>query len=152
MILLEIRFEAHDQKLLAIVEAFKTSCHYLESCKFEVLVLTDYNNLRRFMDTKNLSSRQARWAQKLSWYHFQIYYRQGKAYAVADALSRFLQRSSSKEEKLRVENIQILHRLQYLLTNASLSGLNFASPESRLSPLHQVFIYGTHVLPQLCKY
>ena len=145
-------FYTHDQELLAIVEAFKTWHHYLEGCKFEVLVLTDHNNLRRFMDTKSLSSRQVRWAQELSRYHFRIDYRQGKANAAADALSRFPQRNSSEEEKLRAENTQILHRLQSSLTNASLSGLSLASPESRLSPLHQVLICGTHVLPQLCRY
>ena len=60
MIPAETRYETHDGELLAIVEAFKTWRHYLEGCKHEVLVLTDYNNLRRFMDTKSLSSRQVR--------------------------------------------------------------------------------------------
>ena len=43
------------------------------------------------MDTKSLSSRQVRWAQKLSRYHFQIDYHQGKGTGAADALSRFPQ-------------------------------------------------------------
>ena len=104
------------------------------------------------MDTKSLSSRQVRWAQELSRYHFRIDYRQGKANAAADALSRFPHRSQSEEEELRTENTQILHRLQSSLTNASLSGLSCTSLESRLSPLHQVLICGTHVLPQLCRF
>ena len=65
MIPAETRYETHNGELLAIVEAFKTWRHYLEGCKHEVLVLTDHNNLRRFMDTKSLSSRQVRWAQEL---------------------------------------------------------------------------------------
>ena len=60
MIPAETRYETHDQELLAIVEAFKTWRHYLEGCKYEVFVLTDHNNLCWFMDTKSLSSRQAR--------------------------------------------------------------------------------------------
>ena len=100
MIPAETRYETHDGELLAIVEAFKTWRHYLEGCKHEVLVLTDHNNLRRFMDTKSLSSRQVRWAQELSRYHFQIDYRQGKANAAADALSRFSQRSQDEKDKL----------------------------------------------------
>ena len=60
MIPVETRYKTHDGKLLAIVEAFKIWRHYLEGCTHEVLVLTDYNNLRRFMDTKSLSSRQVR--------------------------------------------------------------------------------------------
>ena len=77
MIPAEIRYETHDGELLAIVKAFKTWRHYLKGCKHEVLILTDHNNLRHFMDTKSLSSRQVRWAQELSQYHFQIDYRQG---------------------------------------------------------------------------
>ena len=146
MIPAETRYETHDAELLAIVEAFKTWRHYLEGCKHEVLVLTDHNNLRRFMDTKSLSSHQVRWAQELSRYYFRIDYRQGKANGAADALSRFPQRSLDEEEKLRAENTQILHRLQSSLTRASLSGL---STSTKLSPLHQVLICGTHVLPQL---
>ena len=61
MIPAETRYKTHNGELLAIVEAFKTWRHYLKGCKHEVLVLIDYNNLRQFMDTKSLSSRQVRW-------------------------------------------------------------------------------------------
>ncbi len=104
MIPAETRYKTYDQELLAIVEAFKTWRHYLEGCKYEVLVLTNHNNLRRFMDTKSLSFCQVRWAQELSRYHFRIDYRQGKANATADALSRFPQRSQAEEKTLRDEN------------------------------------------------
>ena len=70
MILAGIRYETHNGELLAIIEAFKTWRHYLEESQHEVLVLTNHNNLRRFMKTKSLSSRQVRWAQELSRYHF----------------------------------------------------------------------------------
>lgn len=112
-----------------------------------VLVLTDHNNLRRFMDTKSLSSRRVPWAQKLSRYHFRIDYRQGKANAAADALSRYPQRSLEEEEAPRVENTRILHRLQSSL-KASVSGIT-STPSTSLSPLHQVLVCGTHVFPQL---
>ena len=51
-------YKTHNSKLLAIVKAFKTWRHYLEICKHEVFVFTNYNNLCRFMDTKSLSSCQ----------------------------------------------------------------------------------------------
>ena len=157
MIPAETRYETHDGALLAIAEAFKTWRHYLEGCKHEVLVLTDHNNLRRFMDTKSLSSRQVRWAQKLSRYHFRIDYCQGKVNGAADALSRFPQRSQGEEEALRAENTQILHRLLSSLTKASLLGLsllglNLMGPKASLSPPHQVLICGIHVLPQLHQF
>ena len=60
MIPAETRYETNNGKLLAIIEAFKIWGHYLEGCKHKVLVLTDYNNLQRFMDIKSLSFRQIR--------------------------------------------------------------------------------------------
>ena len=150
IILAETQYETHDGKLLAIVEALKTWRHYLEGCKHELLILTDHDNLRHFMDTKSLSSRQVRWAQELSRYHFQIDYCQGKINAAANALSRFPQKSQHEENKLQAENGQILYHLQNSLTNASLAGLSFSvSPSSSLpSHLHQVIICETYVLPQ----
>ncbi len=60
MIPAETRYKTYNQELLAIVEAFKTWRHYLEGRKYKVLVLTDHNNLRQFMDTKSVSSHQVR--------------------------------------------------------------------------------------------
>ena len=146
MIPAETRYETHDGELLAIVEAFKTWRHNLEGCKHEVLVLTDHNNLCRFMDTKSLSSRQVRWAQELSRYHFRIDYRHGKANGAADALSRYPQQSAEEEKTLCTENIKILYHLQSSL--AKVSGLL----TSHLCPLHQVLICETTVLPQLRQF
>src|SRR5438552_4100826 len=41
--------------------------------------MTDHNNLRYFMTTKELTRRQARWAEKLSAFDFEIVHRAGKA-------------------------------------------------------------------------
>ena len=142
----ETRYKTHDGELLAIVEAFKTWRHYLEGCKHKVLVLTDHNNFRRFMETKSLSSRQVWWAQELSRYHFQIDYLQGKANGAGDVLSCFPQRNEDEEEKFRAENTQIFHCLQSSLTNTTLSGL---SASASLSSLYQVLICETHGLSQL---
>ena len=60
MILAKTRYKTHNGELLSIVKGFKTWRHYLKHCKHEVLVLTDHNNLHRFMDTKSLSFRQVR--------------------------------------------------------------------------------------------
>ena len=146
MIPAETRYETYNGELLAIVEVFKTWRHYLKGCKHKVLVLTDYNNLWKFMDIKSLSPRQVYWAQKLSRYHFRIDYCQGKANAAADALLRFLQRSPVEEEIFRAENTQIFHRLQSLLTNASVSGISSTLSLS-LTSLHQFLICKTLVLP-----
>ena len=143
MIPVETRYKTYDGELLAIVKAFKTWRHYLEGSQHEVLVLTDHNNLRRFMDMKSLSSRQVRWAQELSRYHFRIDYRQGKANGATDALSRYLQRSAKEEKTLQAENVKILHRMQSSL--AKVSGL--LTDSSHLFLLHKVLICGTTILP-----
>ena len=142
----ETRYETHDNELLSIVEAFKTWRHYLEGYKHEVLVLTDCNNLRQFIDMKSLSFCQVRWAQELSRYHFQIDYYQMKVNEAADTLSRFFQRNQAEKVELCTENTRMFHKLQSSLTNASLSSL---STSVKLLPLYRVFICGTYVLPQL---
>ena len=149
MILAKTWYKTYNGELLAIVEAFKTWKHYLEGCKHEVLVLTNHNNLCWFMNTKSLSSRQVRWAQKLSRYHFRIDYCQGKANGAADALSCFPQRNQAEEDELQTENTRIFHKLQSSLTNASFSGL---STSAKFSPLQRVLICGTHILPQLRQF
>ena len=111
MIPAETRYETHNGKLLAIVEAFKTWRHYLEGSQHKVLVLTNHNNLCWFMDTKSLTSRQVRWAQELSHYYFRIDYRQGKANEAADTLSWYPQQSVEEENTLRAENVKILYRI-----------------------------------------
>src|SRR2546430_9701470 len=41
------------------------------------MVLVDHANLRYFMTTKELSRRQARWAERLAAFDFEIQYRKG---------------------------------------------------------------------------
>ena len=141
---------------MAIIETFKTWRHYLEGYKHKVLVLTDHNNLQHCMDTKRLSSKQVQWAQELSRYHFRIDYQQGKANRATDALSQYLQRNSEEKETFRAKNTKILHQLQSLLARVSgLSVSRISIPEIKqqvLSSLHQIFICGTVVLPQLHQF
>ena len=58
MISAKIWYEIYNNKLLAIVKAFKTRRHYFKSCNHEIFVLTNHNNFYHFIDTKNLSSKQ----------------------------------------------------------------------------------------------
>ena len=136
-------YKIHNGKLLAIVKAFKTWRHYLEGCKYEVLVFIDYNNLRCFMDTKNLSSKQVRWVQKLFCYHFCINYWQSKVNGAADALSQYPQQNAKEKATVWAKNTKILHRMQSSLANISGLFLDVSSP------FHPILICGTTVLLQL---
>jgi hypothetical protein len=61
---------------------------YLTSNPHKVHVYTDHKNLQRFLDTKELTRRYARWAEWLGQVKFRIIYRKGTENARADALSR----------------------------------------------------------------
>lgn len=89
MILVKTQYKTHNNKLLAIVKAFKTWRHYLEDYKHKVLVFTDHNNLYRYMNIKSLSFWQVQWAQNLSRYYFRIDYCQDKTKEVADIFSQY---------------------------------------------------------------
>ena len=71
-------WKIHDQELGAIVFAFEKWRHYLEGSKYTIRVQTDHNNLQYFFKAKTLNSKQARWAQMLAAYDFQIEYKPGK--------------------------------------------------------------------------
>lgn len=152
MIPIETRYETYNPELLAIVEAFKTWHHYLESFKYKLFVRIDNNNLCKFLDTKSLSSCQIWWAQKLSFYYFWFNYYQKKANKAANALFQFSQRFTNKKIALRVENIQILYHLQFSLTKASLSDFSLSNHDSGLFSLYLVFIWGTHGFPWLRQF
>jgi hypothetical protein len=87
MIPAERNYETHDQELLAIVKSFRHWRHYLEGSRHPVVVMSDHANLRYFMTTKELSRRQARWAERLAAFDFEILYRKG-ATNPADGPSR----------------------------------------------------------------
>jgi transposase InsO family protein len=84
----ELNYDIHDKELLAIVVAFKVWRVYLEGAKYTITVKTDHKNLTFFTTTKELTRRQARWAETLSQYDFKIVHCKGTENGQADALSR----------------------------------------------------------------
>ena len=46
------QYKTYNGKLLVNIEAFQTRKHYLEDCKHEVLMFTNYNNLQCFANAK----------------------------------------------------------------------------------------------------
>ncbi len=73
----ERNYTVGDQDMLAIVRSCCHWCHYLEGARHPVEVLTDHHNLQRFMATKALTGRQARWWGTLSGYNLNIVYKTG---------------------------------------------------------------------------
>jgi transposase InsO family protein len=88
LIAAERHYETYDGELLAIVESCKHFRHYVEGAQHQLEVISDHNNLQWFMTTKQLTRRQARWAEWLSGIDFKVTYRPGRENDAADALSR----------------------------------------------------------------
>jgi transposase InsO family protein len=84
----ECNYEIYDMELLAIIRAFEEWRPELEGSGMPIQVITDHKNLEYFMTTKSLTRRQARWAEYLSRFNFQIQYRPGKLGGKPDALTR----------------------------------------------------------------
>ncbi len=83
----EQNYETHDIELLAMVEAFKTWCHYLKGAKYTIFVFINPNNLKKSMEVACPSGRQITWVQELLRYDFKINYRP-EIKNPADVLSR----------------------------------------------------------------
>ena len=82
----EGNYAMHERKLLPVIHALRTWWHYLLGNHF--IVVTDHNSLKYLQTQPTLSRRQARWAELLAEFDFDIVYRPGKSNVVADALSR----------------------------------------------------------------
>ena len=87
MVPAETNYPIYDKELLAIVQALQHWRAELEGTVDPIQVITDHKALEYFMSSKLLSARQARWAEILSRYHFQISYKPGKSNK-ADPLTR----------------------------------------------------------------
>jgi transposase InsO family protein len=84
----ECNYEIHDKEMLAVVKSLDQWRPELQGTANRIKVYTDHKALEYFMTTKQLTARQARWAEALSEYYFMIMYRAGKQNAKADALTR----------------------------------------------------------------
>ena len=75
---MELNYDIHDKELLAIFEAFKSWCHYLEGSPTLVDIITDHKNLEYFSTTKLLTWCQAHWSKYLSQFNLVIQFRPGQ--------------------------------------------------------------------------
>lgn len=90
-------YKTYDAELLAIVQGFKTLRHYFKRAAYIILIFINYINLKKFMETTCLSSRQIRWAQELLCYNFKINYHP-ETKNPAYALSYFLTNKDTEKE------------------------------------------------------
>ena len=84
----ECNYEIHDKELLAIIRALEQWRAELEGLKSKIQIYIDHRALEYFMTKRQLTARQARWADILSRFNFQIIYQPGKQNMKADALTQ----------------------------------------------------------------
>ncbi|KAL2230923.1 UNVERIFIED_CONTAM: Transposon Tf2-11 polyprotein, partial [Sesamum indicum] len=80
------RYSVHENELLAVVHCLRLWRQYLLGSPF--VVSTDNIVVSYFMSQPKLTSRQARWQELLSEFHFVLEYWAGSSNHVANALSR----------------------------------------------------------------
>jgi hypothetical protein len=73
---------------MAIIKALEEWRPECEGAEHTLQSITDHKNLEYFMSKRLLNRRQARWAQFLSRFDYEIVYRPGKSNGKADALTR----------------------------------------------------------------
>lgn len=79
-------YSSYDKEMLAIMHALAKLRKYLVGNRF--WVKTGHNNLRFFLEQKQLQERQQKWVSKLQAYAIVIEYVKGKHNMVDNALSR----------------------------------------------------------------
>jgi hypothetical protein len=106
----EYNYDVHNKELLTVVKSLLHWKHYLEYLPKSFDLFTDHNNLRYFLTTKSLNSRQTRWSEKLQRFNFYIRYRPGKTNP-ADGPSRrpdYLRAAKADSLKYNEQNVEAL--------------------------------------------
>ncbi|XP_021738194.1 uncharacterized protein LOC110704684 [Chenopodium quinoa] len=121
----EVNYPTHDLELAAIVFALKIWRHYLYGVRCKIFM--DHKSLKYIFTKTNLNMRQRRWLELFNDYDVNIYYHEGKANVVADALSR---RSSQVVNAFIVPD-KLCEDMKHL----NLEVMNYGELEARLSAL-----------------
>ena len=109
----ECNYQIHDKEMLAIVRSLSHWRAELGGTNSRIRIFTDHKALEYFMTTKQLTARQARWAEILSEFFFTIMYRSGKQNSGADALTRREQDVKPQDAlKLSIRNQALLSKDQ----------------------------------------
>ena len=85
---IETNFTTGDKEMFAVIIALKHWRHLIQGTKHKVIVHIDHKRLMFFLETKQLSPKQARWLKKLACYDFAIKHIKSENNIGADVLSR----------------------------------------------------------------
>jgi len=110
----EFNYDLYDKEMLAVVYSLKKWRYFLQGAIHNTIVYSDHQNLTYFKTAVSLNRRQARWAEDLVSFNFDLYYRKGSANQKADILSRCPAFTSKKGGTTAVGNNLLLRKEQWL--------------------------------------
>ena len=84
----KLNYDVHDKELLAIFEAVKIWCHYLEGSPTLIDMVTDHKNLEYFSTTKLLIHFQVHWLEVLCQFNLTIHFHPSHLSTKPDTLMR----------------------------------------------------------------
>ena len=99
----ECNYEIYDIKLLIIIRCLKHWRLELKFTDIPMKIFSDHKALKTFMTSKNLTRRQARWAEILSEYNFKIMYQSGPRNVKAKVLTRLPESIPKSEDDARIK-------------------------------------------------
>lgn len=96
------------------------------------MIYTDHKNLIYFASTKQVNRRQAKWAELLSNYNFELIYRSGSTNTKADLLSQRVEFASTLTKSLNAKPLDIAphETISSFKEHPSLAVTMFSEPPS----------------------
>lgn len=128
----EINYAIYDKELQAILDAFLVWRHWLIDTIVPIDIQCDHRNLTFYRDPQKLSRRQARNAEFLADFNYNLVYTKGSQMHIADCLSRAPNLSTHKGDPERDVNVrQMLPETAFApISLAPLSVTNTETAES----------------------
>ena len=134
----EYNYEIYDKELLTVIRCLEHWRPELKSIEIPIKIFTDHKNLEYFMTTKELTRRQARWAEKLAEFNFKILYQIGARNHKADALTRLPKyRPDNDGDTRREHQRQILIPVERLLAQVIEDGDQLEALPDQIKTLNQ---------------
>jgi len=110
----ELNYDVVDKEMLAFVFLLQKWRHFLHGAQHTTIVYSDHQDLTYFKIAVSLNRRQARWAEELQTFNFDLIYQKGSSNLKADTLSRCLA-FTSREGGTTATGNQMLLRLELWL-------------------------------------
>jgi hypothetical protein len=137
----ECNYEIHDKEMLAIVRTLQEWRAELVSARTRFKIYSDHEALKYFMTKRMLNARQARWAEFIADYDFEIAHTPGKSNGKADALTRREEDVAQQKELKKNSRNQVLLKMARLDSKitAEIKAMSIA-PATAVAPIPDIHL------------